>query len=40
MMLQTVEQVRKHFKTTLETGKMARIQKETLAEQVKRRLGR
>jgi deoxyhypusine synthase len=40
MMLQTIEQVRKHFKTTMDTGKLARIQKETLAEQVKRRLGR
>jgi deoxyhypusine synthase len=40
MMVQVVQGVRNHFKEIMETGQMAQIQKETLAQQVKRRLGR
>jgi hypothetical protein len=38
--LQTVQGVKGHFREVMETGRLARIQKETLAEKVKSRFGR
>jgi hypothetical protein len=34
--LQLLGQIKGHFKTTMETGKMARIQKETMTDKAKR----
>jgi len=38
LMLQVIGGVKRHFKEAMETGKLARIQKETMLERAKRKV--